>query len=194
LQVCPGVTVRGPGAGRLVISGDHASRVLEVLPGDGVTLSGLTITGGLANAPGSGSPTGRGGGVYVDAGASLTMIDSVVAGNTANANPVAAPGSSTVSGMGGGIYNGGTLTLLDDVVRGNTANAASALQGNSIQVDGMGGGIFNAYSTGTLTVADSAIDGNTANTGSSTVAGYGNTTSGEGGAIKRLRRQACTYH
>jgi hypothetical protein len=52
LKVGQNVTIQGPGASQLSVSGDHASRVFEVLGGANATISGLTITGGLANAPG----------------------------------------------------------------------------------------------------------------------------------------------
>src|SRR5262249_17948215 len=102
LQGCPGVTVKGPRAGRLAIHAHHASRVLEVLPGDGVTVSGLTITGGLASIPASGATAGCGGGIYVDQGASLTLTDSAVTGNTANAASVLNSDLGELLGSGGG--------------------------------------------------------------------------------------------
>jgi len=174
LQVGQDVTIQGPGAGRLAISGNHASRVFEILGGADVTLSGLTITGGVANPAGSAFPLGSGGGIAVDRGATLTLTGAVVTGNIANAASAAAA-SVSVSGSGGGIYNAGTLTMIADVVRGNTANAGSALGGTSGEVDGSGGGIYNA---GTLTAAESVVDGNTANAGASSYV-----SGGEGGGI-----------
>jgi hypothetical protein len=150
LQVCPGVTVKGPGADRLAISANHASRVLEILPGDGVKVSGLTITDGLASVPVLGDTAGCGGGIYVDQGASLTLTDSAVTGNTASI--------TTDVGSGGGIYNVGTLTLKRDRITDNTANAGPGVTGA-----GYGGGI---YSEGTLTLADDTVANNIANSGS----------------------------
>ena len=40
------LTITGPGAGELTISGDNASRVFEVAKGKRVALSGLTISHG----------------------------------------------------------------------------------------------------------------------------------------------------
>src|SRR5262245_52991032 len=71
LQVGQSVTIKGPGASRVAIDGNHASRVFEILSGADVTMSGLTVTGGVANAAGSGSLSGSGGGIYVDGGATL---------------------------------------------------------------------------------------------------------------------------
>src|SRR5262249_13300138 len=173
LQVGQDVTIQGPGAGRLAISGNHASRVFEILPGADATISGLTVPGGVANGPDSGSLSGSGGGICVDGGATLTLSDAVVTGNTANAASADRGRFVFVSGSGGGIYNAGTLTVLDSTVSGNTANSGSAqVRGN---VTGYGGGVYNA---GTLTLADNVVEGNTANAGASVYS-----TEGQGGGI-----------
>jgi phospholipase/lecithinase/hemolysin len=175
LRVGQSVTIQGPGAGNLSIDGNHASRVFEILPGAAATISGLTITDGVANAPGSSTTVGFGGGIFVDRGATLTLTDATVTGNTANAASTSSTSTTqTILGSGGGIYNAGTLTMTGDVITGNTANTGSNVQGFS-QVDGSGGGIYNA---GTLTLADSAIDYNTANAGSSSFV-----LGGEGGGL-----------
>jgi hypothetical protein len=175
LQVGASVTIQGPGADRLTVSGNHASRVFEVLAGANVALSGLTVTGGVANPAGSPVLLGSGGGIAVDRGATLTLTNATVAGNVANAASAANDSSTPVLGTGGGIYNAGTLTVIADIIRSNTANTGSALVGISGEVDGSGGGIYNA---GTLTVSDSLIAGNTANTGASSFL-----SGGEGGGI-----------
>src|SRR5262249_19811158 len=46
LDITKNLTILGPGAGQLKISGNDSSRVFEVAPNITVTLSGLTITGG----------------------------------------------------------------------------------------------------------------------------------------------------
>jgi hypothetical protein len=163
LQVCPGVTVKGPGAGRLSINANHASRVFEILAGDEAKLSGLTITGGLISVPDPGVPESRGGGIYVGQGASLMLTDSVVTGNTASI-------TATI-GQGGGICNLGTLTLKGDTIATNTANAGPGFNG----IRGYGGGIYNE---GTLTLQDSTVANNIANstfgsTSNPDVAGFG---------------------
>jgi hypothetical protein len=161
LQVGPGVTVRGPGADRLSVSANHTARVFEILAGDEVKLSGLTITGGVASAPGPGVPSGKGGSICVDQGACLTLTDSAVTGNTANAASVLGSLSADLLGCGGGIYNAGTLTLEGDTVANNVANSGFAAAGEA-SVRGFGGGVYNA---GTLAVRHSALSGNVANSG-----------------------------
>jgi phospholipase/lecithinase/hemolysin len=175
LQVGRSVTIQGPGTGALVISGNHTSRVFEILSGADAAISGLTVTGGVANPAGSASLVGAGGGIAVDRGATLTLTTALVAGNTANAASAAADSATPVSGTGGGIYNAGTLNMSGDAVRGNTANAGSALGATGGEVDGSGGGIYNA---GTLSLAYSVVSGNTANAGASSFA-----SGGQGGGI-----------
>jgi hypothetical protein len=174
LQVGQNVTIRGPGAGRLSVSGNHAARVFEVLGGADATISGLTITDGVANPAGSPIPIGLGGGILVDPGATLNLTGAVVTGNVANAASAAGGLFPFVVGDGGGIYNAGTLVLIADSITHNTANAGSAGPAVFGQANGVGGGVYNR---GTLTATGTAIDDNTANAGAGPVAG------GEGGGI-----------
>jgi hypothetical protein len=59
------LTIVGPGAGNLTISGNHTSRVFEVAGGARkVTLSGLTISNGVADL---------GGGIYFQGGHQVTI-------------------------------------------------------------------------------------------------------------------------
>ena len=149
------VTIAGPGAGQLTVSGNNASRVFEVAKSTkSVTLSGLTISKGSANS----STTFKGGGIY-NAG-TLTVSNSTLSYNTASngGGGIANDGTLTVSGStlsgnssaaGGGIANSGTLTVSGSTLSGNTADR--------------GGGIFS--SIGTVTVSNSTLSSNTANQG-----------------------------
>jgi hypothetical protein len=175
LRITNGVAIQGPGANLLSISGNHASRVFEVLPGADAAIAGLTVTDGVANAPGSGVNLVGGGGIFVAPHATLTLTDSVVTGNIGNST--SAPAGSLVSGTGGGIFNAGTLTLIDDLISNNAANTGSALNVTFGQVNASGGGIFNRRDA-TLTLVGTAVMNNTANTGASSFL-----TDAEGGGI-----------
>ena len=88
-----------PGTTTIRYTGNRG-RVIEV-NGAGVTISGVTITGGeLGN--------GNGGGITIARNASLTLADSTVTGNTAR--------------EGGGINNDGTLTIERSTIDNNTAD------------------------------------------------------------------------
>jgi len=145
LEVSRSVSVVGPGASELALSGNNANRVLDVDGQASVSITGLTVEAGALALPANtttSSLADDGGGI-VNAGA-LTLTESVVSGNSAT--------------NGGGIRNTGTLTLTDSVVSGNTA-----------QFDN--GGIVN-YG-GTLVLTDSIVSGNSAGTGNGGIANYG---------------------
>jgi len=144
------LSIQGPGANLLTISGGNAVQVFSIQSGK-VGISGLTIANGYSSA--------GGGAILVSAGL-LTVNNSTFSGNTsANCGGgiynqfTATVGNSTFSGntsqFGGGICNAGVLTLTNSTLSGNTAN--------------VGGGIYNrAGSTLTLTnniVADNTTTG-----------------------------------
>ena len=142
LLVIKSVAISGPGANTLAVDANHASRVFHIASGKTVTISGLTITNGLAPT----TPWGWGGGIYNDH-ATLTLSNCTVSGNSTPTDSF---------GNGGGIFNDGslgsaTLTVSNCTISGNSA------------VPGTGGGITN-YG-GTLTITNSTLSGNSAQDG-----------------------------
>jgi len=155
LLVNKSVTITGPGADQLSISGNDANRVFHISSGKNVTISGLTITHGFP------APDFKAGGIYNDH-ATLTLSNCTVTNN-----------STVFLGSGGGIFNdGGTLTVSKCTISDNSAfpgagggiyNWAgtvaisnSTISGNLAGYDG-GGGIRNH---GTVTITNSTISGN----------------------------------
>jgi hypothetical protein len=134
LDIAKNLTIQGPGAGRLTISGGRASRVFEVNYNENVTLSGLTISDGNVGYAVSG-PYGliysQGGGIYN--GGTLTLSGDTLSGNSAS--------------YGGGVFNVGALTV----------NNGCMLSGNTAYIDG--GGIYNLTKA---TVTGSTLSGNSA--------------------------------
>ncbi|HLN29351.1 MAG TPA: hypothetical protein VK395_16500, partial [Gemmataceae bacterium] len=145
LEVSRSVTIIGPGASELALSGNSANRVLDIDGQASVSITGLTVEAGALAQPDNTTTNNLAddGGGILNAGA-LTLTESVVSGNSA-------PNS-------GGILNTGTLTLADSVVSGNSAQLEN-------------GGIAN-YG-GTLTLTDSIVTGNSAGTGNGGIANYG---------------------
>ena len=161
------LTISGPGASTLTISGDNgnASRnfnIFNIGSGADFTVSGVTVSGAKT--------TGNGGAFSSNSGI-LTVTDAVITNNTANS--------------GAGIYgNSGTLTVSNTSITGNTST-------------GNGGGIFNfgRYgNSGPVKITNTTISGNNAVTGggisntapSITITGStitGNTASSNGGGI-----------
>ena len=151
LQITDDVTIDGPGAALISVSGNNASRVFEV---DLVhaAISGLTITGG--NAYGDIIQPGWGGGIWVASG-TLTVNQSTISRNTAAQGGGISAGfdstvtvnQSTISSnsalAGGGIYSLGNLTLSNVVVKENLARGKNGADGSGdAGQDAQGGGIY----------------------------------------------------
>ncbi len=130
------LTIQGPGAGVITVSGNDLHRVLFVESGAVVVISGLTIANGLTEG-GVAATDGFGGGIF-NAG-NLTLEVSVVQGSFAQFG-------------GGGISNDGTLNL-----------RRSTITGNSTDPGATGGGVENFG--GSLDVFQSTISGNQADFG-----------------------------
>src|SRR5262249_45108880 len=110
------VTIAGPGADKLTISGNHASRVFELSATltPQVTLSGLTISDGVGVfAAGSTHKNDGDGGAILNQG-TLRIDNCTLSGNSA-------PG-------GGAIHNDGTLTVVGSTLTGNSAGAGGAIE------------------------------------------------------------------
>ncbi len=151
------LTITGPGALSLTISGNNASRVFVVGTGVLVAISNLTMSNGsssglggsifntgtltITNSTLSGNSvsgiSGLGGGIYNNNGSTLTITNSTLSDNSV---------SGSTSGLGGGIYNSGTLTITNSTLSDNSATTS-------------GGGIYN---NGTLTITNSTIANNSA--------------------------------
>lgn len=155
LSVNKDLTITGPGAPEIAISGGGVQQVFYVSAGKTMNLTGLTIRQGKA---------AHGGGIQNFG--TLAVSNCVITGNTTfdiagggagifNAGTMTVAGTTisanSTNGNGGGIFNTGTLYLTDDTVAGNSGIA--------------GGGIAN---TGTLHTMNSTIAANTAGAG-----GYG---------------------
>jgi hypothetical protein len=150
LLINKGLTIQGPGAGQLTISGGNHWRVFDVATSQPVVLTGLTISNG-ANT--------HGGGIYDVSGSSLTVSGCSISNCQTGRG-----------GSGGGIDNNGTLTLSLCTLSGDSAaawgggidNAGTLIATNctlSGDVAGGGGGIFD---TGMLTVTGCTLSGDSA--------------------------------
>lgn len=157
LSIGTSLTISGPGASNLAISGNSLVQVFQIASGTIAAIYGLTIQNGRGSG---GAIDGTvGGGVYNFG--TLAISDSNVS-------------ESYADRFGGGIYNGGTLTLANSTVSGNwlynggigggvynfgtlTINN-STISGNNASF-GVAGGIFNAPN-GTLTITNSTVSSN----------------------------------
>jgi hypothetical protein len=148
LSITKNTTIDGGGASSTTIDGGGAVQVLNIASTAQVTISGVTISGGLSGdstAGCTGSIFGRScpqedglpGGGIANAG-TLTLQDSAVTGNRTSAgvrpfsfiirfcgifpNCVGSAGESAGDGgNGGGIYNQGQITIADSTIADNAA-------------------------------------------------------------------------
>ncbi len=95
------MTIAGPGANLLTISGSNLYQIFSIAFGPTVTISGLTIANGSSTTGGA-----------IFNGGTLIVNNSTFSGNTA-------------SSTGGGIYNVGTLMVTSSTFSGNTAGSTA---------------------------------------------------------------------
>jgi CSLREA domain-containing protein len=189
LEITSSMTIQGPGAEDLAISGDNTVRVFFISDESAVVrLEGLTIRDGYTeelDETGGGignvatlvldqmliehSESRYGGGISNDG--TLTISNSTIRNNKAG---------PTINPAGGGIYNddNGTLTIYASTINDNTAISGFAVHGGGIAnrstnaviiresvlsgnnaEEGSGGGIFH-FGTGAFTITTSTISGN----------------------------------
>ena len=199
LEITDSISIEGPGADLLSISGNDNSRVLLIDNGDNnteidVTISGVTIRDGNTGSDifGAGSEPGAG----VRNRENLTLDQVVVTSNTSFRFGTFFP---TSQDHGGGIYHSlGTLNLSDSTISGNTALASggirifsgsaeitnSTFSGNSAQDTGAGVG---ASGSSTVTVRSSTFTGNRANND-------GSSTEARGGGLFAENSSTLTLH
>jgi hypothetical protein len=177
LDITSSMTINGPDANRLSVSGNHASRLFDVSSGTNVSLSGLTIANGLSDqgggidnlgsltlnydtllgnkAVGDSSTTGNGGGVFNEAGASLSVTGCTFTNNQTVGN--------VGVGMGGGIGNEGSASVSASTFSANQATGGSAVViiGPDSHTGAKGGAIGDVFGA-TLDVRNSTFTGNQA--------------------------------
>jgi hypothetical protein len=164
LLVTDSVSINGPGADRISVSGNNASRVFDVAAGQSVAISGLTITDGQTVAA-------NGGGILIDAGGALSLDHVALTNNSAYAD------SSGNYGSGGGIENDGSLAVAESIFTNNVASGgeyAAPITGPI--TEGSAGGAIDSQGP-SLTVTNCTFFSNQA-VGPATGTGEGN-----GGAI-----------
>ena len=149
----------------VIISGNNASRVLQIDDGVTVTIDLLSI--------GDGSTISNGGGIYNAGtlylgGCNISGNSGFVGGGIYNLGTATLKeciiSGNTGAGSAGGLFNQGTMSLNDVVFSGNTATGGKGgTGGGSAGVgntgSGNGGALFNH---GTLNMTACTITGNTA--------------------------------
>jgi hypothetical protein len=214
LNITKQLTIRGAGPGATTIEAGTVgqSRVINVENSVGLTMMGLTITGGeVIGADGAdgviaGEEGGNGGGVAgagISTNGPLTLTDVVVTGNKliGGDGGAGAPGAANggSAGGGGGFTDGagidsgaGPVTLDRVAITGNEAQPGTGGKGGNAGANGIGGvggvggsgggGGISAGVGSSLVATDTLIAGNVVETGAGGMGGAGGANSGTGGA------------
>ena len=172
LSVANDITITGPGAAQLAISGGNLVRVITVQAGASVTISGLTLRNGEAKS--SGDKHGGCLKVLGTANVSASRFESCQAWN-------GGVSSNTPGGDGGGIYVAASGVLTGDLLVFSADIAGvggGALSPPTVFAGGRGGALANA---GTATLQATTVSDCTAGAGGGP---YG--PGGDGGGIANL--------
>ncbi len=152
IDITINLTISGPGASQLAVSGNDAVQVFAVAPSVTATISGITVENGLSTGGCNAGCASSGGGIE-NAG-TLTVINSTITGNQ-----VVSGCNSNCGAFGGGIENDttGVLTVTDSTLsdNSNSGTCGGLCSGN-------GGAIVNL---GSLTVTDSTFSDNSSGSG-----------------------------
>lgn len=181
------LTIQGPGAGTLTISGDDSSMIFFIFgddtPSTAFNLSGLTLAHGYASNAGGFSTAG---GAVFSLGAPMSISQCVFSDNTADV-------------QGGAIFTISTLSISDSTfnhnVAGTPAYNASVVEGGAINCfgasttitnstftnnvsHGSGGAIaaeksFVVFGAATLSISNSTFSANQASASGSVLSGLG---------------------
>ena len=189
IPITKNLTIAGPGANVLSVSGNQASRIFEILSGT-VMISGLTIRDGREiegiGFPEENGAKARGGGIMNQSILTLTGCiisnNAVVAGRGGDSledGSVSFAGGGG-NGSGGGVCNIGTLTMSDCSLINNSATGGEGGNdsggNNGMGGQGYGGGV---YSLGTATLTRCTVNDNHATAG----IGSGGVGGGSGGGL-----------
>ncbi len=142
------VTIAGPGAQRVTVSGDDSALPFYVDGSGDVEISGLTIADGRGVSSGGGV---HGGALFKSGTGALTIRDSSVLDSVALADS-----AGLVAGGGGISVEEGDLTLERVTIAGNRAIAANGAS------QARGGGIELSPTAGAATLRDVTVSGNEA--------------------------------
>lgn len=159
------VSIAGPGKGGITLSGGSTSQIIIVKSAITSTISGLTLTHGIATRATGTQP----GGAIANHGI-LTLLDDAITHSTSMiGSPLRThasrrkdpsrrlhPNCSPTLNEGGAIYNNGTLNSV-----GSTFSSNFEISNPPACVFGAGGAIFND-SSGVLTITSSSFSGNSA--------------------------------
>jgi hypothetical protein len=217
LEITTNLTIIGPGATNLILSGNRSTRVFDITNANAtVTIASLSVCNGQASNGTNGANStgvginggdGSGGGGIYNLG-NLTLSNCVLSGNRAGAGGAGGHSSGGFGGLGGtgghggGIYSAGLLKLTDCTFATNGAGRGGDGgndPGESV-VGGTGGCGGGVYNMGAISLTACTLSANAAgNGGNSTASGGSGTNGGNGGdgggifSAGTITFTACTF-
>ena len=168
LSVDKAMTIDGPGAQELTVSGNDSSRIVDVVTAGDVELSGLTLTRGRFEAPMM--EPGYGGAVRKGGAGTLSIRDAQITDSTLTSTSAGIP-----------MFGGGLAVTEGDLVLERVTLAGNVAEGSN----GYGGGLMLHSWAGSATLRDVTIAGNSA-TENGGGAFVGNADSGEPVVFERV--------
>jgi len=171
LVIANNLTITGPGAGVLKVSGNNSHRVFNITSGT-VSISDLTISDGrVLGTNGLSASKGEnvvGGGIQNGAAASLTLTGCIISNNAAIGGQGGASNGGGGNGFGGGIYSEAPLILIQCALDGNTAQGGAGGGASGMGGEGWGGGFYGGSTISMIRCSiseNNAIAGNGLNPG-----------------------------
>jgi hypothetical protein len=185
LDIATNLTIEGPGASRLAISGNGAGRIFDISGSAAVSICGMALADGLASS---------GGAILLNDAASLSISNCTVSHSVAI-------GGTAGTGSGGGIEDdsSGALTVTQSTFDANKAiatgpNGVPGLIGfNPGSIFAYGGAInLGPGSTSTATISDSSFAGNQALGGAPGASAAGGALSNSSNVVASMTVTGCT--
>jgi hypothetical protein len=171
------LTIDGPGANLLAISGNQHNQLFTLSGNAQVSLANLTLTGGMSN---------QGGAIFIGGSAALTLDSDFLSGNQAI-------GDANGNALGGAVYNsaGASLTIDNTAFVNNQTNGTNKSFGGAIVNGGalsINGATFTSNAVlGSTTASQGGaignLDGSTSTIQFSTFTGNAALGSGAGSAV-----------
>lgn len=172
IDITNDITLSGPGATNLAVSGNNASRVFYVSPNVQANLSDLTICNAQATLyfDNDSGYDPSGGGILNQGTLTLTNYDINDCTALIGVNGTSYNLNGGGGGNGGGICNYGTLSLMDCAMSGNNGGAGGAGGPGSFLeynggIGGAGGSAGAIYNSGTLFASKCTFNNNSAGNG-----------------------------
>ena len=160
IEINHNVTIIGPGANVLTVSGTDNTEIFKVDPGATASISGVTLANGFLNQYSSGQ------GGAIDNAGTLNLSAVVLSDNGARGLMTAIPPGGFISvpimippggdAFGGAIFNTGALNVTGSTFSGNWATGG---EGAEFGGNAHGGAIYNAQG-GVLTATDDTFASN----------------------------------